>query len=377
MMGSGIAAESTFQGMSTRVRDVNELALTGVQRYAQRVIANRSRTDAPLYGQRKIHGLSSSTGFEGIHGFDVVIEAVFEDAELKQALIRDVEPLMSPDAIFASNTSAIPISHLASVALHPERVIGMHFFSPVDRMKLLEIIPHVGTAKSVLATAISLGLALGKIPIVVSDSPGFFTSRVFGRWLDEGTRLITDGATINQIDSVAKKLGFPVGPLLAQDETSLLLLQRIANDPMTANITSRRVDLIAARRAIDTLVNAGHVGRLGRRGWYLYDENGRRGEPDESVYELIEINKCDVSDSEIADRLLYSFISEALLCLEEGIIQSPSDGDIASVFGIGFPRELGGPFKFVSSVGASAAFDTMKRLDNGTGNFVTSNSMHS
>lgn len=376
MMGSGIAAEAVDRGFTARVRDVDEQALTRVHAYVERVVARRhDGPDRAIRRQERIHRLSTSTGLAGIATADVVVEAVFEDADLKRDVIRQVEPMLRPDAVLASNTSAIPIGHLAEAASHPERLIGLHFFSPVDRMALLEVIPHAGTDPDVVARALGLAAALGKVAVVVGDSPGFFTSRVYGRWLDEGTRLVVDGASVEQVDRVARGVGFPVGPFQAQDEVSVSLVHRIANDPFRAALLGDRVDLAGAHRLLDALVASGRLGRREGAGWYRYGADGARLDPDPAIEGLVDGERRPLDDAVVADRLLYSFVTESFLCLDEGVIGAPDDGDVASVLGIGFPRRLGGPFHLVDRLGGARVVDVVERLDAGTGSFSVAASL--
>ena len=376
MMGSGIAAEAVDRGFTARVRDVDDEALGRVHSYVERVVARRhGGADADIRRLERIHRLSTSTGLTGLGAADVVVEAVYEDAALKRDVIRQVEPLLRPDAVLASNTSAIPISHLAEASSRPERLIGMHFFSPVDRMSLLEVIPHAGTDPDVVARSLGLAAALGKVAIVVGDSPGFFTSRVYGRWLDEGTRLVVDGATIDQVDRVARQLGFPVGPLQAQDEVSISLVHKVANDPFRAPVLGDRVDLEGAHLLLDALLATGRLGRRAGAGWYRYGADGARLEPDASVESLVEGERPPLDDPVVADRLLYSFVTESFLCLDEGVIGAPEEGDVASVLGIGFPRRLGGPFHHVARLGGDRVLDVVERLDAETGSFAVAGSL--
>lgn len=378
LMGAGLGTVAIDNGLDARVRDLSEQALVGVRQYADRVLRKRyeKRPGFAYTFRDKFHRLSTTTDLSGVATADVVIEAVFEDVGLKHRVIRETEERMRPDAIFASNTSAIPITRLAEASVRPERFIGMHFFSPVEKMPLVEIITHPGTSDETLQTTLALGTAMGKIPIVVADSPGFYTSRVFGRWLAEGTRLLMEGARIEEIDAAAKALGFPVGPMTAHDEVALDLVKKAGSDPVTSSVTAGRVDSAPSRHAVVALVDAGHLGRKANKGFYTYDDNGKKGGPDERVYDIVGASgKSEVAEQEIRDRLLYAFVTEALLCWDEGLLRRSSDGDIGAVMGIGFPPNLGGPFFHVDRIGAAAALEAIERLDAGTGNFTPSSTL--
>jgi 3-hydroxyacyl-CoA dehydrogenase / enoyl-CoA hydratase / 3-hydroxybutyryl-CoA epimerase len=367
MMGAGLGAVAVDNGLSARVRDLNEDTLVAARRYTDRVLRARHGKRRGLFEyvyRERYHRLSTTTGLDGVGVADVVIEAVFEDADLKHRVIRETEPLMREDAIFASNTSAIPITRLAEASSRPDRFIGMHFFSPVEKMPLVEIITHPGTSEDTVRRTVALGLRLGKVPIVVADSPGFYTSRVFARWLAEGTRLLAEGARIEQVDGAARALGFPVGPLTAYDEVSLELAKKAGSDPVTAAVTEGRVDATPTREAITRLVDAGRLGRKAGKGFYDYDGDNKRTGPADEVYEIIGADGSgDVDPDAIKARLVWSFATEALLCWDEGLLRTAADGDVGAVFGIGFPPNLGGPFFHVDRLGAAVALAEVERLD--------------
>jgi 3-hydroxyacyl-CoA dehydrogenase/enoyl-CoA hydratase/3-hydroxybutyryl-CoA epimerase len=387
MMGAGLGSVAIDVGLDARVRDLDDQALVGVRQYADRVLRKKyeKRPGFEYVYRDKVHRLSTTTDLSGLGLADVVIEAVFEDVELKHRVIKETEAAMREDAVFASNTSAIPITRLAETSVRPDKFVGMHFFSPVEKMPLVEIITHAGTSDETLQTTLALGVKMGKVPIIVADSPGFYTSRVFGRWLAEGTRLLMEGARIEEIDGAAQALGFPVGPLTAHDEVSLELVKKAGSDPTTSSVTAERVDAAPSRHAVLALVEAGHLGRKAKKGFYTYDDNGKKGAPDERVYGIVGSpstsgagpagGKSEVGEQEIANRLLYAFVTEALLCWDEGLLRRSSDGDIGAVMGIGFPPNLGGPFFHVDRIGAGEALSVIERLDAGTGNFTPSTTL--
>jgi len=269
-----------------------------------------------------------------------------------------VEPVIDSSAVYASNTSTIPISRIAEAAHHPERVLGMHFFSPVHRMPLLEVIATEQTSREAIATAVAYGKRLGKTVIVVNDGPGFYTTRTLAAYMNEAGRLLDEGASIESVDSALEGFGFPVGPITLLDEVGIdvggkvgLVLAEALGARMTPSEAMRRV------------VTAGRTGRKGGSGFYRYDPTGKKGGVDESVYELIGAQRRDLNREEIVERCVLAMVNEAVRCLEEGVLRSARDGDVGAVFGIGFPPFRGGPFRYVDSVGAARIVDRLEDLN--------------
>ena len=339
-MGSGIAATAVTRGLRAVVRDVDDAALARSRGYLEKVLARRGGVSEDAMARWQ-----GTTEWDGFAESDVVIEAVFELPDLKTDVLRKVSELVSEDTLLATNTSAIPIRKLATAVSHPERFLGMHFFSPVERMPLVELIAHQETAPRTLQRAAAVGRQLGKVPVVVGDAPGFFTSRVYARWLMEGIRLLLDGAALADIDAGANAVGFPVGPLQAHDEATLQLVLDASVTQVAEPVFRDRLDVGAVRQVLETLVANGVQGRRHGVGFYRYDENGKRVGPNEEVTALISSTTGAAIDREtIGERLLLAFATECFLCWDEGILCHPDDGDITSVLGIGFPRVLGGPF---------------------------------
>jgi len=288
---------------------------------------------------------------------------VFELPEIKHAVLADVSAKVSATALIGTNTSAIPIASLAPAVEGPERFLGMHFFSPVDRMPLVELIPHRGTAAETVERAAALGRALGKVPVVVGDAPGFFTSRVYARWLIEGVRLLLDGYGVEDIDRAARAAGFPVGPLQAFDEATVMLVLQASIAQVAEHAMATRIDVAAVRTALETLHAAGIEGRRQGKGFYRY-EDGRRAGATPDVLSLLGVApRADVDETRIGERLLLAFASECLLCWDDGTLCHPTDGDVAAVLGIAFPRILGGPFGWADEIGAAELIRRCEALD--------------
>lgn len=365
-MGAGIAATAVSRGLAATVRDADEAALARAAGVRDTVLSRTARGADP---DERSARWSSTPEWDGFDAADAVIEAVFELPEVKHQVLADVSARVPDGAIVATNTSAIPIASLAPSVAHPERFLGTHFFSPVDRMPLVELIPHAGTDPGVVARAAALGRAMGKVPVVVGDAPGFYTSRVYARWLMEGIRALLDGYGVAEIDAAAKAVGFPVGPLQAFDEATLLLVLQASIGQVAERGMTARLDVAAVRSALETLLAGGVEGRRQGRGFYTYGEDGKRTGANPDVPGLLGTSASGTSASGTGDaavvgeRLLLAFVTECLLCWDDGTLCHPIDGDVAAVLGIGFPRILGGPFGWVDEVGADEVIRRCAALD--------------
>lgn len=348
-MGSGIAATAVSRGLPAIVRDVSAESVERAREFTDTVLAR----SAPADGEDPRTALwGGTTGWGGFALADAVVEAVFELPEVKTATLSELCEVLPETSLVATNTSAIEIASLAPAVTSPDRFLGMHFFSPVERMPLVELIPHAGTSAETLQRAASLGRQLGKVPVVVGDAPGFFTSRVYARWLIEGVRLLLDGAAPADVDAAAKDVGFPVGPLLAHDEATLNLVVQASITQVAENVMADRLDVASVRRALESLIAAGVEGRRHGLGFYRY-EDGKRVGVNEGVPGLLSVSSAGIGTTEIGERLLLAFASECFLCWDDGTLCHPDDGDVAAVLGIGFPRTLGGPFHWADEQGAA------------------------
>jgi len=359
-MGAGIASIAVQQGTSVRLKDTDTTrigkGLASVRGVLQERLTRRQITRQQLDDYMSLVG--GTTNYSGFESADLVIEAVFEDLALKHRVLEEVEPALDSTAIYASNTSTIPIASIAGAAKHPERVLGMHFFSPVHRMPLLEVIVTPETAPDATVSAVAYGKSLGKTVIVVNDGPGFYTTRTLSAYMNEAGRLLDEGASIDSIYEALVDFGFPVGPITLLDEVGIdvggkvgLVLSEAFGSRMAASEAMRRV------------VAAGRTGRKGGKGFYVYGADGKKGSVDQTVYEVIGGQRHEVLKSEIVDRCVLAMVNEAARCLEEGILRSPRDGDIGAVFGIGFPPFRGGPFRYIDSVGADHIVGQLEDLN--------------
>ncbi len=301
--------------------------------------------------------VSGGVDFAGFGSADLVIEAVFEDLAVKQQVLADAEAVMRPEALFATNTSTIPITSIAERARHPERVLGMHFFSPVDRMPLLEVIPTARTSADAIVTAVRFGRRMGKTVIVVEDSPGFWVNRILSPYMNEAGLLLEEGVPIEVLDRVMTRWGFPVGPATLLDEVGLDVAQK-AGGVMHANFGER----LAPSGVVGKLVADGRLGRKAGKGLFLYVD-GKKTAPDPKAYQVAGITPlAQVDEAAVERRLVYSMLNEAAMALGEGVVRSPRDGDIGAIFGIGYPPFRGGPLRTIDSLGAAQVVATLEQL---------------
>jgi 3-hydroxyacyl-CoA dehydrogenase/enoyl-CoA hydratase/3-hydroxybutyryl-CoA epimerase len=305
--------------------------------------------------------VTGTTGYDGVSGCEVVIEAVFEDLALKHKVLKDVEANTPKDTIFASNTSSIPISKIAEASSRPENVIGMHYFSPVDKMPLLEIIVTPKTANWVTATCVELGKKQGKTVIVVNDGVGFYTSRVLGPMMNEASYILSEGVRIEEIDEALVDFGFPVGPMTLIDEVGIDVGEKVGHI-MQAAFGDR---MKPPPLGFEKLIADERFGRKNGRGFYLYGDDRKKGkkEVDQSVYGVLGLTPGKhLPKDEISQRCALQFVNEACLCYGEGILRSARDGDIGAIFGLGFPPFRGGPFRYVDTVGAREIVRRLERF---------------
>jgi 3-hydroxyacyl-CoA dehydrogenase/enoyl-CoA hydratase/3-hydroxybutyryl-CoA epimerase len=350
LMGAGIAyVSSALQGVPVRIKDKDDAgagrALAHVRGlYDERV---RRRSLSQREAEKQLALVTATTDYSGFKQADLVIEAVFEDLSLKHQMVKDIERVCGPKTIFASNTSSIPITEIAKASARPENVIGMHYFSPVNKMPLLEIITHAGTSPEVTATCVEVGKKQGKTVIVVNDGVGFYTSRILAPYMNEAAFLLAEGADIAELDRALVDFGFPVGPITLLDEVGVDVAAKVAKIMHTAF-----GDRMLAPDTTDVLVKDGRLGRKASKGFYLY-ENGKKGEVDTSIYALTPQGKDRkrFDRAEMAERCVLQMVNEAIRCLGEGILRSPRDGDIGAIFGLGFPPFLGGPFRYADAQG--------------------------
>lgn len=357
-MGAGIAGTAVSQaGVEARLKDAD---LPRVGRGINSTIQllkgqlDRRRLTRQEY-QRKAALVTGTADWSGFDHVDLVIEAVFEDLAIKRKVFAEAEAVIAPETVLASNTSTIPIGQIAQGAQHPERILGMHFFSPVDRMPLLEVIPAAVTQPTAIATAVRFGKKMGKTVIVVADSPGFWVNRILFPYLNEAGHLLAEGVPIELIDRTMVKFGFPVGPITLLDEVGMDVGLK-ASQVMNANFGDR----MQPADGVAKMVEAGRLGRKSGKGFYLY-RNGHKTDPDPDAYALVGVKPlAGVEPTKVEQRLVLMLLNEAALALSENVVRSPRDGDLGAVFGIGFPPFRGGPLRYIDSLGAGQVVNLME-----------------
>jgi 3-hydroxyacyl-CoA dehydrogenase/enoyl-CoA hydratase/3-hydroxybutyryl-CoA epimerase len=360
-MGAGIAAASAESGITVRLKDVKpEAAAKGLKTARDTLIKRAKRRKARRFEVTALTDrVEATTEYTGFHSADVVVEAVFEDVSLKHSVIRDIEAKIGKDTVLGSNTSTIPIATLAEAASRPENVIGLHFFSPVEKMPLLEIITHTGTANWVTATAHAFGKQIGKTPIIVNDAPGFYANRILSPYMAEAALLLEEGVRMEEIDAAMTAWGYPVGPITLYDEVGLDVAQKAGKI-----LAAAFADRMQPSSVLDRMVADARQGRKNGRGFFTYGEDGKKAGPDETVYAVIGNPAArTLPRAEIQERLGLTMVNEALRTLEEGVLRSARDGDVGAVLGIGFPPFRGGPFWYVDQTGAQNVLERMWALE--------------
>lgn len=351
LMGAGISYVSSDKAqIAVRLKDKEAAGLNRALAHVQRLLDKRvQRRSLNAFDAGQVRRrITPTLDFSGFQNVDLVIEAVFEDLALKQQMVREVEAHCPPGTIFATNTSSIPLAQIAAAAQHPQNVVGMHYFSPVEKMPLLEVIAAVQTAPEVIATAVDLGRQQGKTVIVVQDGAGFYVNRILAPYMNEAGHLLNEGVALDAIDQALTDFGFPIGPFALLDEVGVDVGSKIG--PILYSAFGERM---RPSGSAEKLLADGRYGRKNKKGFYLY-EGVKKGEKpvDKSVYALLGVaGDKQVNANEIVERCVLMMLNEAARCWAEQIIRHPRDGDIGAIFGIGFPPFLGGPFRYADSWG--------------------------
>lgn len=359
LMGGGIAfVTATKAKFPVRIKDINQKGIHSALKYSfdllNKKVKRRFMKKSEM--QKQMAMITGTTDYSGFNDVDVVIEAVFEDLTLKQNMVADIESSCKESTIFASNTSSLPIGQIAQLAQRPENVIGLHYFSPVDKMPLAEIIAHEKTSDQTISTTVALAKKQGKTPIVVKDKAGFYVNRILAPYMNEAAQLLLAGEPVEKLDKALVKFGFPVGPMQLLDEVGIDIGAKIG--PI---LQAELGDRFSPPEAFNKLIADGRLGRKVKKGFYQYDT--KKKVVDESVYSLLDVTKSEkLSSEEISLRCVYMMLNEAVRCLDESIIRNARDGDIGAIFGIGFPPFLGGPFNYIDKIGAAEVVKQMNRF---------------
>jgi len=350
IMGGGIAyAIVDKTGADVRMRDINWKAIGGGMNAAARLwrkkVDRRRMTRGEM--QRRLARITGTLDWSGFSRADVVVEAVVENLPIKQRVLAEFESIAKPGAIFASNTSTIPITQIAAGSKHPENVVGMHFFNPVDKMPLVEVIRGEKSSDAAMATVANFARKLGKTVVYVNDGPGFVVNRILGPYMNEAGFLLEEGNTIESIDKAVVDFGMPMGPMALLDEVGLDVAAKVG--VILAEAFGERMQQRSA--VIDKLYADGRHGKKNGRGLYVY-EAGRRKDPDPSVYKVLGIRSPHPADPKaVIERTIFAMVNEAALILEEKIVATAGELDLAMIMGTGFPPFRGGLLRYADSLG--------------------------
>jgi 3-hydroxyacyl-CoA dehydrogenase/enoyl-CoA hydratase/3-hydroxybutyryl-CoA epimerase len=350
VMGGGIAQLFAEKGIAVRMKDITTKAVAAGFRAADDLFRKRSRKGIidPLRARDGMDRITGTTDLSGFANLDVAVEAVVESMEVKKSVLREFEAIARADAIFASNTSSLSVTELATASRRPDRVVGMHFFNPVEKMPLVEIVRGKQTSPETVANVAALSRRLGKLPVVVNDGPGFLVNRILMPYLGEALRMLEEGGRIDEIDHALLSFGMPMGAFILLDEIGLDIAHKVAGI-LHAGLGER----IQLSPLLESLYKDGYYGRKNGKGFYLY-LHGKRGGVDQRISARVRGASGGAgrpSQQEIVERALLLMIKEAALCLEEGIIDRADLLDAALIFGIGFPPFRGGLLRYAESLG--------------------------
>ena len=356
MMGAGIAYSTASKGIAVVLKDVSQENADKGKAYSQKLL-DKKVSQGRMTAEKRDQVLSlitATANAEDLKGCDLIIEAVFENPELKAKVTQEAEVFLSDNGIYASNTSTLPITGLAKASKDDKKFVGLHFFSPVDKMPLVEIIKGENTSAETLAKAYDYVQQIGKTPIVVNDSRGFFTSRVFGTFIQEGLHLLAEGVHPARIEMAALKAGMPIGPLAIQDEVSLTLTEHIASETRKAlQAEGKTLPITQVDDVIKTMIHTfERKGKAAGAGFYEYPEGGKKHLWDGLSHWAKEV---DISEQEMIDRFLFVQSLDTLRCYEENVLESVVDANIGSIFGIGFAPWTGGAIQFLNQYGLEKA----------------------
>lgn len=348
VMGGGIAQLFAERGVTVRVKDINTRAIGAGLREAWDIFSKRAKKGVltAIQARDGFDRITGTTDYSGFRKADVAVEAVVENMDVKKSVLRDFETEAGENAVFASNTSSLSITEMATASNRPGRVVGMHFFNPVEKMPLVEIVRGGKTSEETVSAIATLSRKLGKLPVIVNDGPGFLVNRILMPYLGEAVALLEEGGTIDEIDRTLLQFGMPMGAFILLDEIGIDIAHKVS-EILYQGLGAR----VKPSPLLGALYRKGYYGKKNRKGFYLY-HGKKRGGPDSSIYEKIAAgSKKKVLPEEIVDRTVLLMVKEAALCLEEKIVERPDLLDAALIFGIGFPPFRGGLLKYADTTG--------------------------
>ncbi len=363
IMGGGISHAFANIGIPVRMKDLDNEAIVLGHKQAAEVFGKRLKrrrmTKTEFDGKMRL--ISGTQIYSGFKTVDVVVEAIVENMEIKKKVIQETEMNISDSCVIASNTSSLSISEMQSVSKIPERIAGMHFFNPVDRMPLVEVIAGDKTSEKTISTLYELAKRMRKTPVVVKDCPGFLVNRLLLPYMNESVFLLQDGVSIDRIDRVMLQFGMPMGPLRLADEVGLDTAAKVAK--ILNEAYGKRAE---AAPLTGKIAESGRLGRKNRKGFYVWEKDKAR-RPDESIYEFVDAGgkSASLSDEELVDRMISPMINEAALALQEGVVKTPGELDLALIMGTGFPPFRGGLLRYADSIGVDRIRNNLDRFSQG------------
>jgi enoyl-CoA hydratase/long-chain 3-hydroxyacyl-CoA dehydrogenase len=381
-MGAGIAEVTCTKGKHVLIKDMKKenayKAVAGIETSLSKKVKRKRMTQH----QFNLASANLTPLYEDLGSWErhmrqanIIVEAVFENLEVKQNLIRSIEPVfegVTDFPIFATNTSALPIRDIAQASTHPDKVVGLHYFSPVPMMPLVEIIPHEGTSQETLNRVLALAVAQGKTPILVKDVPGFYVNRCLAPMMMETQAVVREGHDIQTIDKLMVQHGLPVGPLTLGDEVGLDVAFSMATFMKEKGGLGVRMDgdISLMQQMVEQMDSKG---RKTGKGFYLYEDESKSKKSKKSKTKTLnpEVQAVlrsqtpsspSTNQADIQDRILGKFVNEAIHCLQDEIVSSPLQGDVGAVFGVGFPPFKGGPFRMIDEIGSRTYCDRLLAL---------------
>ncbi len=350
VMGGGIAQLAAYNDIRARIKDIEHEAVAKALRHARSLFdeaVNRKKLTS-FEAKRKMDLVTGGIDYAGLQQAELVVEAVVERIEVKRSVFRELEREVPPECVLATNTSTLRVDDLAEGLDHPERLVGMHFFNPVHRMPLVEVVRGARTSDESVATVRALALRMGKVPVVVRDGPGFVVNRILAPYLNEAGHLLSEGASIEYVDQVALEFGMPMGPFRLIDEVGIDIVRH--SGEVLRDAFGSRLD---PAPSLVALADTGRLGAKGELGFYRY-ENGKDQGPDQGVYELLGASvpheRKEIDRRDVRGRLLLVMVNEAARLLDEGVAESAPDVDLAMIMGTGFPPFRGGLLRYADTI---------------------------
>ena len=375
VMGGGIAAQSAIYGIHSTVKDINLEAVSKAYAHAREVFDKdvKKKKIKPRQRDQRMALIRGQVDYTGFHAHDLVIEAIVENLEVKKKVLPELEANVSNDCIIASNTSSLRLTDMASALKDPSRFVGIHFFNPVEKMPLIEVIHHEKSSPEAIARAVAYSRAIGKTPVVVKDGPGFLVNRLLMPWLNEAAFMLEEGFPIELLDRVAKDFGMPMGPCELMDEVGIDVGTKVAHILNAAfgerAQAAKSSDKVAAASKGGPNAPGARFGKKTGLGFYTFDRpGGKRLKPDQDAINKIifdggPVPKCpEYTAQALQWRMFFPMINEAAMALEEGIVANPEMCDLAMIFGTGFPPFRGGLLRYADSVGLDKVVAELERL---------------